>query len=408
MPRRLFAAVTVVLVVAGTLASCAETEPRDASADIGSGFVVGALLDLTGDWATLGETSQAALAIAAESVNADGEALGVRVVVEDTAGDPDEALNKLQALAEQGITFVVGPQSSAEVRAVKDFADSNDIVIVSQGSTASDLAIADDNVLRFIPGGRQESEALAALLVADGIESVVPIWRDDLGNSDLVATLRKATEAEGIFMTDGVGYSTENPDFTASLDEIKVQIAATTGRIGIYLAGFSEVAELFEVASADADLVGFAWYGSDGVVLNRELVANAAAAEFAAAIGFPSPIFGLDPAYEDEWGPVVDEIEAETGLAAEAYTIAAHDALAVGWEAQLRSVGSEDFRMVYESVAAESTGLNGSTALDSNGDRDSGAFTFYAICPSGDGWEWQIVGSFVPADSAQLASTGCS
>jgi ABC-type branched-subunit amino acid transport system substrate-binding protein len=40
--------------------------------------------------------------------------------------------------------LIVGPQTTAEIRRIKGYADANKILLVSQSSTAPDLAIPDD------------------------------------------------------------------------------------------------------------------------------------------------------------------------------------------------------------------------------------------------------------------------
>ena len=89
--------------------------------------IIGALLDLSGDWSSLGESSEVALDVALKDIQSYlsriGSAMKVKLIVEDTAGNPLLALQKLKGLADQGVKVVLGPQSSAEVKAVKEYAD---------------------------------------------------------------------------------------------------------------------------------------------------------------------------------------------------------------------------------------------------------------------------------------------
>ena len=68
---------------------------------------------------------------------------------------------------------------------IKPFADAHNILVISQGSTASSLAVPGDNIFRFCPNDRREAEALVALLQHDGIRAIVPLWRNDAGNNGL-------------------------------------------------------------------------------------------------------------------------------------------------------------------------------------------------------------------------------
>jgi len=81
---------------------------------------IGALLSLSGDLASYGQTAKAALMLAQQDINAylNSTRPGVQVqfVVEDTATKPDQALSELQTLAAQGIKFFIGPTTSAELK----------------------------------------------------------------------------------------------------------------------------------------------------------------------------------------------------------------------------------------------------------------------------------------------------
>src|SRR5262249_15265913 len=158
---------------------------------------------------------------------------------------PATALQRLQILAAQGVKLVIGPQSSAEVQALKSYADQNGIVIISQGSTASSLSIAGDNVFRFAPDDSHEAEAVVALMGRDGIRTVVPIWRADAGNQGLHDSTKRAMEARGGTVSEGVRYQTTDQDFTAALSTIRAQVSQAVsgqgaGSVAVYLAAFDE------------------------------------------------------------------------------------------------------------------------------------------------------------------------
>ena len=160
----------LVLALASALALGA-CDDDSSGPDAGSNqLVVGALLSITGGGATLGRTSEAALHLAADDVNArlidQGSPTRVSLRIEDTGLDPATALERLRTLAAQGVRIFVGPQTSSEVAALKPFADSAGVVILSQGSTASSLSLPDDNVFRLVPDDGPEGQASAAL--ADG------------------------------------------------------------------------------------------------------------------------------------------------------------------------------------------------------------------------------------------------
>lgn len=123
-------------------------------------LTIGALLDLSGNGATLGRNSQAALNLAAADINTEfqsvGSSVSVQISVQDTGLNPSTALQDSQLLASQGVQVVIGPQTSSEVAAIQPWADSNGLLVVSHGSTASSLSNRDDNILRFVPDDTHE------------------------------------------------------------------------------------------------------------------------------------------------------------------------------------------------------------------------------------------------------------
>jgi branched-chain amino acid transport system substrate-binding protein len=379
-------------------------------------ITVGALLSLTGTWSSLGRDSQAALELAARDLNAGlarrGVNARVQVVVADTRLDPDTALQQLQALAQSGIRIVIGPQSSAEVRVLKPYADQNGIVLISQGSTASSLSTAGDNVFRFVADDTREAAAMATLLRADGIRTVIPVWRTDTGNQDLATSVRQAIQAGGGTVTDGVCYAANNQippasqDFTAELQAIKSQISQAVAQsnarsVGVYLAAFDEAAALFAQASADPIFASVRWYGSDGTALSPAFTTGPAAA-FAARVGYPCPTYALDDADAARWKPVADQILARTGIPADALALSAYDALCVAGLAAVQAGGTNDIaalKKAFVQVANGFLGITGSVALNDAGDRASGAYDFWAICRTGaspDRFAWTGVAVYQP------------
>ena len=142
---------------------------------------IGVLASLTGSGFSLGRNTVAALRIAAadlQNIHPQYNPVQYRFLVRDTQQDPSRALNAIQDLHARGVKIIIGPQTSSEVAMIKPFADAHDILVISQGSTASSLAIPGDNILRFCPNDRREAEALVALLQHDGIRAIVPLWRN--------------------------------------------------------------------------------------------------------------------------------------------------------------------------------------------------------------------------------------
>src|SRR6266513_4727295 len=287
---------------------------------------IGVLVSLTGSWSTLGKNTVAALQIAANQI-ADQTRGRQRfqLLIRDTQLDPSEALNAIQDLNSRGVKIIIGPQSSAEVAMIKPFADANNILVISQGSTASSLAIPNDNIFRFCPNDTREAEAIVALMQHDGIRAIVPLWRNDAGNNGLHDSVQIRFQALGGTVAQGFRYEPVTSDFSAAAASVASQIDNLIGggtdpsTIAVYLAAFDEVIGVFHSAHGNTTLSDTAWYGSDGVALSAVLPADETAAAFAVSVGYPNPIFGLPDALRSEWQPIADAIQARTGIEPDAF-----------------------------------------------------------------------------------------
>ncbi|HSP95799.1 MAG TPA: ABC transporter substrate-binding protein [Candidatus Dormibacteraeota bacterium] len=382
---------------------------------------IGALLSLTGGWSSLGQTSQAAMEVAAGDVNdylhVIGSDLRVEVEVSDTQLEPDLAAAALQDFAHHGVRVVVGPQSSVEVRAVKPIADQLGVLAISQGSTAHSLAVPGDNIVRLCPDDEQEGPAIAALMIAEGKTAIVGVSRSDDGNLGLQTSAGASFTARGGTVLDGIVYAVDQTDFSATVADLAARVGAAitahgADAVGVYLTAFDEAAQLFAAAAPYPALAGVRWYGSDGVVASQALLVPTSA-PFANAVGYPCPIFGLDPNAAPLREPVARQVEDMTGFAPDAFGLSTYDAVWLITLSYLQAGGTEDlarYKDAFTRTAETYFGVTGWTRLNGAGDRAAGAFDFSGICPSAYGYFWKHVGTYEPtADGAGLITfAGCS
>jgi len=373
-------------------------------------FKIGVLASLTGSGNSLGQDTVAALQIATDQLDAEAKANqgGYRfhLFVRDTQQDPVKALAAIKDLDKRGVQIIVGPQTSAEVAMIKPFADAHNILVISQGSTASSLAIAGDNIFRVCPNDKREAAAIVALMQHDGIHAIVPLWRNDAGNNGLHDSVKAAFENIGGTVTSGFQYQPTTTDFSAATASVASQIqslvtaGADPNSIAIYLAAFDEAVGVFHSAAANPTLSSARWYGSDGVALSAALTGDASASAFAASAYYPNPTFGLDDALQNLWQPVADAIEARTGITPDAFALSAYDALFVV-ERALRVTGNlkdfSSFKSAFVDAANAYSGVTGSTALDTAGDRLSADFDFWAVRQVNGTFSWVRIGTYTNA-----------
>ena len=371
-------------------------------------FKVGVLVSLTGSGFSLGRSTVAALQIAEEQIKAEAitqhGGYRFKFFVRDTQQNPSKALEAIQDLDKRGVQIIIGPQTSSEVRMIKPYADEHNILVISQGSTASSLSIPDDNIYRLCPDDRLEAEAIVALMQHDGIQHIVPLWRNDAGNNGLHDSVQAAFEALGGTVASGFRYEPSTTDFSAATSSIATQIAGLIGggtnpsTIAVYLAAFDEVVGIFNAAqSLGAPLSTTKWYGSDGVALSAALTGDATAAAFAASVDYPNPIFGLTDSLQSEWQPIADEIEVRTGIKPDAFALSTYDGLFVIQRA-LEDVGDlknfAAFKAAFVSEADQYQGITGSLALNLAGDRANGDFDFWAVRSRNGSYSWVRIGSY--------------
>lgn len=374
--------------------SSAVAVPRDAlcTQSPGREVLLGGRFSISGNgWSTLGRAAKAAMELAVDDVNRylEGNAAGIRFVaaVEDTRLDPALALQKAQALRARGVQLLIGPQSSAEVARLKPFVDANGLLLVSPSSTAGTLTISGDNVFRFTPADSLEAAAVSAMMWADGVRTIVPVWRDDAGNAGLARATRARFGALGGRVLTGVGYAPAARDFgaaTAALEEQLRQAGApnASGTVGVYLAGFDEVAGLFSRAADHPVLAGVRWYGSDGVAHSAALLRSPKAAGFAIRVGYPNPVLGVEEGARDIWAPLADRIRERTSLEPDAFAFAVYDAVWVvarGYVASGATPDVEQLKRAFTTAASTHYGATGWTVLDAAGDRRYGDYDFWAV-----------------------------
>jgi len=363
------------------------------------------LFSITGNWSTLGIDSKAALKFAASDINvyltAKNANFRLSVSFFNTKLEAGLAEQYFRTATKGGTRFIIGPQSSAELAGIVPLADSAQTIVISQGSTAGSLAIPNDPVFRFCPTDKVEGAAVAASIYKAGIKGLVTVARNDAGNLGLQTSIGTNFTQLGGSIQALTAYSTTITDFTPVIAGIKAQLSTMintygAANVGVYLASFDEGAQLMALANADPVLSGVKWYGGDGVALSAVFLANTTADAFAVKTGFFAPSFGLPASLKSKWQPIATRINNETGIAPDAFALAAYDAMWVIEKTLEATKGStSNFTQLKTTFAQQADayeGVTGSTALDANGDRDSGSFDYYGIMKADTGYTWTVVG----------------
>ena len=369
-------------------------------------ITIGGLFSLTGNWATLGVTSKAAMEVGIEDVNAylaaGNTGMHFKASISDTKLDPATSLTALTAMKAAGIEVVVGPQSSAEVAALKSYVDANSILLISQSSTAGTLAIAGDNIYRLTPSDTLEAVALVGLMKADGMATIIPYWRNDAGNVGLQVATRAGFGSIGT-VKPGVEYTAATTDFAPSIAALKTQVQAAiterggTATVAVAHAGFDEVVNVMTLAAADPVLSSVRWYGTDGTALNEPLRTNAVAAAFAKKVNFWTPTPGVDDGASARWQPIATRIATKAGAQPDAFALAVYDAVWLAAQAYLATGGkghAAALKSAFVTAADGFYGASGWTKLNAAGDRKYGDFDFFSLRQSGSNFTWGLAAQY--------------
>ena len=366
---------------------------------------IGALLSLTGNWSSLGITSQKAIGLAIDDVNAYMEQKGTNIrftgMVFDTKLDTTIAKLAMTDIVRTRTKYVIGPQSSAELAAVKPLADEKNILVVSQGSTASSLAISGDGIFRFCPGDVVEGPAIARTMFAEGKRVVITLSRDDAGNKGLQTSVGSSFAALGGQVDAIAPYPANLNGFDNYLGTLKVKLqnyinSQGASKVAVYLASFDECVALFKQASSDPIFSSVQWYGGDGVVLSAALTGDAQAAAFAVTTKFIAPNFGLPTIPHPDLATISAAIKSATGIEADAYALAAYDAVwVIAKTATAMPITNTSYDLTKKVFNIESSkyfGITGPVLLNAAGDRSTGSFDYWGIVLEGGSYKWKLVG----------------
>lgn len=404
------AAVIAAAVAVGMMGSAPVDEPGDqivpadegmpeATVEVESGLsgdvTIGLILPLTGDLAHKGhenwEGSKFGLQQFNKYLEEGGEPWQLRMISEDSATNPVVALEKLTSLKAKGIDIVVGPETSSNIRNIKGYADSNNMLLFSCCSTAPALSIADDSVYRLVPNDTFQGTAIAKKIQHDGAQVLVPMWRGDAWGDGLTEATVKSIEERGLAAAEGVRYNPESPELSASVSLLAAQVEELTedyetGEIAVAIFGFGETVNAVQAAAQHDILDDVRWYGGDSNVKEIGFIEDPIASEFANKVQFTASQFSISE------NRVTEQIDAHVlealGREGYAYINTSHD---VVWllglsilEAQSTDVDA--VKAVLPEVASKYSGALDSVDLNEAGDLSGADYGVWSIIDN----EWVL------------------
>ncbi|RFA96158.1 ABC transporter substrate-binding protein [Pyrobaculum aerophilum] len=357
---------------------------------------IAAILPKSGDLASYGKRAEVAFLMAVEDFE---KQYGVNVdyVVEDTATDPNIAFEKLQSLYARGYRFVIGPMTSAEVRQIKGYADTQGILLISPSSTAPELAV-DDNVLRFVPTDVFQSKAIAAYLAQSGAKCVVLVWRGDPWGDGLATATKEELGKLGIEVAGEIRYDPKAPDFSPYVSQMATAVRQCVNKVGrnatfVELIAFAEAKSFLNLAEQYPELMEIKWVGSDGTAQLTEIIQEAC--EPGSKVYFDSPVFA--PAETARYQEFVNRYKQRAGEDPDAYSSITYDATFTLLLALKKIIdeGKEPTAALVKQymvqILKDYQGVTGKIELDAAGDRASGNYNIWRVVKTDGACEWKNV-----------------
>ena len=372
---------------------------------------IGALLGLSGSAYESGKIQKAVLLKAVNDINEKFSKYNKRVVlqIEDTEIKPDVAVAKVKKLVDKGINIIIGPQTSNELKKIKEYADKHEVLIISHSSTAASLS-EKDNIFRLLQNDINQGKQIAEKMWNDGVKVVVPILRNDLYANELYNITKGYFEkCGGIFSDSVVKYNPHVGKFAASLHRINfiiwdqelkaVSLAVSNAiknfsphsdsKVGVYVIAYGEFVPILIQAPSHQNLDDeVRWYGSEATAKNERLLKHHKAIEFANKTQFVSPMFALNHTNEK-----LELLEKTTKLELNANDVNIYDAL---WIAALTENMSDHTHFMklkenFNKIVNSYQGASGNIKLDSYGDR-IGNYDFWMVKETEtNDYEWEKV-----------------
>jgi ABC-type branched-subunit amino acid transport system substrate-binding protein len=383
-------------------------------------FVIGAILPFTGSLSSIGKSVKIALENAENEVNKHFEEMDsssrFRILMADSKTSPEESLLAIKKLNENGAKIIVGPATSTAVAAVKEYADFNNIILLSYSSTSPLLSIEGDNLFRLVPDDTNQGKIIAERMINDGIKVIVPFWRGDIYGNELYNSTKSNFEKLGGKVEKGINYQPHTGKFATSLHRInfimwnqdleRLSIIVSdavrkygVNSVGVYAISFDEITPILIQSPLYEILEEVRWYGSDSIAQNHHITKNVDSALFAMKTNFSNPLYSISSetekshALEEELEKKLHEVGSITypAIAYDSYWIAA---LSLDKNSTINSDNenlTKSFKELVVETAESFEGMSGQINLNTAGDRIGGNYDFWIVGKDNDtqSYEWK-------------------
>jgi len=404
-------AIVSIIVIIGLAYVIGDSDTEVSESTELSGVInIGLILPLSGDLATHGLENLEGSKFGVVEFNKHLEEIGapwtLKMTSEDSATSPVIALEKLTTLNAKGIKIIVGPETSSNIRNMKGYADSNNMLLVSCCSSAPALAIPNDSVYRLVPDDSNQGTALSKLIQHEGIQVLVPVWRGDTWGDGLSDATTSSFVQRGGTIDEGVRYNPESPEFSASTSLLAAIVQGYVDEddideedVAVLFLGFAEILQFIQSASQHEILDDVRWFGPGANTKEHKLIDDPIGFEFSTNVQFTTVQFAASK------NPTYDKVQAhltETlGTEPNTFVHSSYDAVWIIGLAMLETQSTDvtTIKSVISDVAKNYSGAIGPIIFNEAGDLAQADYEIWGIR---DG-EWKLLGQYTQStDSISL------
>jgi len=382
-----------------------------------SGVVnIGLILPLSGDLATHGLENLEGSKFGVVEFNKHLEEIGapwtLKMTIEDSATSPVIALEKLTALNAKGIKLIVGPETSSNIRNMKGYSDSNNMLLVSCCSSAPALAIPNDSVYRLVPDDSNQGTALSKLIQHEGIEVLVPVWREDTWGVGLSNATTSSFVQRGGIIDEGIPYNPESLEFSASTSLLAEKVQGYVDeygkdKVGVLFLGFAEILSFMQSASQHEILDDVRWFGPGANTKEHKLIDDPIGLDFSTNVQFTTVQFAASKITDTGavnliYEKVQDHLTESLGTAPNSFVLSSYDAVwIIGLSIlETQSTDVTKIKAVISDIAENYSGAIGPTILNEAGDLAQANYEVWGI----RGGEWVLLGLYTQSTDSILLS----
>ncbi|WP_423792922.1 ABC transporter substrate-binding protein [Methanocaldococcus indicus] len=390
----------VPILIGSFLAGCTQQSNEN------NEIKIGLLVDLSGGLSSYGQNEKDICQLAQEKINNyfkdHNIPYTVKIYVEDTKADPKVCLDKVQALHAMGINAFLGPMASGEVKNIKDYVNSNKLVIISPSSTAAPQILGFETpeqkkyIFRFVPNDNFQGNGIADIAKSLGVKNAVIIYRGDAWGDGLKEATVKKLKEYGINVVDEIRYPPDIGDWSPIIQTATNDIKGKKDAAVLFI-GYEEVATLLSQLNDNSPLLNCIWIGCDGTAKSEKVINEVK--DKAAKVKLYSTMFYSE---SDDAKILKEEFKKKFGREPDQYALNVYDAawvLSLSYAEMLNETkGKYDAdllaKLIKENTEKYSKGefgvkpVTGYIKLNIWNDRASGNYGIFAVTKDG----WKLVG----------------